>query len=459
MKTIKIRTIFLLNIISILLLTLPLKIQAFDYELKYSQAKKYGINGIYTQSDKIFKQIIAESEKSEEYKWALDSYISLGYNQYKQNKFVKAIEYYSEAIRFKEKYKLQDYKNLDYLYKQYAFVNSILGNHIVAIEYYKKAQKVAFSQENFPSYYDFKISEITSLMYLGYYKSALNLLYTIEYEVNKLNNTENNLVLFLNIVDCNLKLNNPNQANKYLDKSKILINHFADIDYLYNYHLLIAQTFLVKKDTLSCQNKFAEMKEKDWGVHNNNLLKLEIIKLDQIVDISKVKSAELLELEVYFKSIDEKEALIEIYKYLVLLENNSSNMNKYLAETNSNIVKTKNYLNQTLSLNEKLNNDLILITERNIDLAYRNQIYLIVLIAVILLSILSILYCKIFLEKRKLATKNTDLIDNNFILKNHLASIIQELQIHIFTNDMLSKEFLLNAVSQLINYQRSIKEV
>lgn len=458
MKKIITKDNFILNLLILLVFLVSIDLQAFNYNINYNQAIQYSNNEMYDESDIILKKIINEAINEQKYNWLIDSYVSLGYNQYLQNNFVKSIEYYVKGIKYKEKYKIENHKQLDFLYKQYAYVNSILGNQIVAIEYYQKAQMVAYKQKNYTTYLNFKIDEITSLMYLGYNSSALKLLYQLENEVVKYNNKETILVLYLNIIDCNIKLNKPYKAQFYLEKTHQLIKKIDDKDYNYNYNLLNAQTLLAMKDTSNYISKLIQMQNNDWGLTNNNSLKLEIFKFFQKTDIKRINKFELLDLELYYKSIDDKEALIEIYKILSLLENNSKYMNKYISETNNYITKTKIYLNEALLLNEKLNKDLIKITENNLKLAYYNKIYLIIAIAITILFVLSMIICLMHFAKKKLLLKHVDLIDNNFMLKSNLATLILNLQTHIFSNEVLSKDFMINSINQLINYQRSIKE-
>jgi len=207
-------------------------------EDKYKKAIELGKQRDYIASSKLLHEIISDSENTENKNLVLDSYVSLGFINLQQENFINALKYYSEGIKLLEIYEVKNYKNLDYLYKQYAHTNNILGNHITALEYIRKAQILAKHKEQYKTYYDLKISEITSLMYLGYNQESLKKLYDIETEVLSMNDNENITVLYLNIIDCNLKLKNLNIATKYLEIVQKTLKYSNDLDFKFNYELL-----------------------------------------------------------------------------------------------------------------------------------------------------------------------------------------------------------------------------
>jgi hypothetical protein len=422
------------------------------------EAINFSNQGLYDISDNLFRKILKNSTKEEKYDITLDAYVSLGYNQIRQNKFINAIKIYSEAIKFKEKKSIDDYKNLSYLYKQYAYANSFLGNHITAIEYYQKAQKLVYKKENYKAFYDFKISEITSLMYLGYFEKALDQLHNIESEVVSFNNFENQIVLYLNIIDCYLKLNKIEKVDNYINVVQPLINNTNDEDYKFNFELLNAQKYLLLKDTIKSLDYFSKLQGNEWGVYNQNLAKIEEIKILQIYNSNLIKENKLIELEEFFTLIDDNETLITIYKILVKLDNQNKYLDKYLTITNTHLSKTRNYLNQALELHESLNKDLINITLRNSELEYQKYILIISLISLIIMFILTYIIIRYIKTKRKILEVKNEFEDSNFILKTNLKNLILDIQIYFFTNEIISKDFVLNLCNQLINYQKSIKE-
>lgn len=442
----------------LLIIAINNQLLSFNYDKVNQQAIKYSNQGLYEVSDKLFNQIVNKSIEEEKYNKTLDAYVSLGYNQIRQNNYIKAIKYYSDGIKFKERFKVEDYNNLSYLYKQYAYANSFLGNHITSIEYYQKAQKCVHKENNFIAYYNLKIDEITSLMYLGYYHQALKQLHNIEIEVLSFNNNENKIVLFLNIVDCYLKLNNIVESDNYLKKVYPLIKNIQDVDYKFNYELLIAQKTLLQKDTLTALDYLNNLENNECGDFNKYLAKLEKIKILNEYNNNLININELKEIEQFYLTIDDKESLIEIYKFFLNKNNQNIYLDKYLILTYNYLKQTKNYLNQALVLHEQLNKDLINITLRNSELEYQKKILIICLIAVLIIVILSILLYKYIKSKQKIEIINTDYEDSNFQLKSNLTSLILEIQTYFFTNEIISKDFVLKVCTKLINYNKSIKE-
>jgi len=442
----------------ILIILINNQLFSYNYEKVNKQAIKYSNQGLYDISDKLFNEIIINSIAEEKYNKTLDAYVSLGYSQIRQNNYVKAIKYYSDAIKFKEKYNIDNYNNLNYLYKQYAYANSFLGNHITSIEYYQKAQKFVPKNYNMKSYYNLKIDEITSLMYLGYYNKALKQLHNIEVEVLSFNDAENKIVLYLNKVDCYLKLNMIIEANNYMIKVKPLLSKTHEIEYKFNYELLKAQKYLLQKDTAIALDYLNNLHNEEWGVYNLNIAKLEKIKILRTYNSNLIKIDELKELETFYIYVDDKESLIEIYKIFLSMDNYNLYLDKYLKTTNNHLKQTKNYLNQALELHEQLNKDLIKITFKNSELEYQKKILIVSLIAMFIIFILSILLYNYIKSKQKVEEENTDYEDSNFQLKTNLTNLILEIQTHFFTNDNISKDFVLKVCTKLINYHKTIKE-
>ena len=434
------------------------KLLSFNYTEVNNEAINYCNQGLYDISDNLFMKILKKSKIDKKYDITLDAYVSLGYNQIRQNKFINAIKFYSEAIKFKEKKSINEYKNLSYLYKQYAYANSFLGNHITAIEYYQKAQKVVLKKENFKTYYNCKIDEVTSLMYLGYFEKALDQLHNIESEVVSFNNLENQIVLYLNIIDCNIKLNKIEKVNNYIKVVQPLISITNDIDYKFNFEFLKANKYLLHNDTVKCLDSFKKLQINQWGDYNQNVAKIEEIKILENYNINLINEQKLLELEKFFTSIDDKETLITIYKILVKLDNQNKYLDKYLTINNAHLIKTRSYLNQALVLHENLNKDLIKITLRNNELEYQKYILIICLISLIIMLVLTCIIFRYIKTKRKILEVKNEFEDSNFILKTNLKNLIQDIQIYFFTNESISKDFILNLCNQLINYQKSIKE-
>lgn len=448
------------NYIYYILLIIFINSQAFsyDYEKVNRQAIKFANQGLYEISDKLFNEIITKSIEEENYKQTLDAYVSLGYNQIRQNNFINAIKFYSDGIKFKEKYKVDNYQNLSYLYKQYAYANSFLGNHITSIEYYQMAQKSLNKQNEYIAYCNLKIDEITSLMYLGYYEKALKQLHNIEIEVLSFNNTENKVVMFLNIIDCYLKLNKVIDADNYLKKVKPLITNLNDVDYKFNYELLNAQKYLIEKDTTLALTFLNNLNNLDWGIYNKSIANLEKIKILKNYNSTLIKIEDLNELENFYTSINDKQSLIEIYKIYLSFNYQNKYLDKYITTNDKYLKQNKHYLNQALLLHEKLNKDLIEITFRNSELENHKKLLIIGLIALLIIVILSLLLYRYIKIKKNLIEKNIDYEDNKFQLKTNLTNLIIELQTHFFTNETISKDFVLKICTKLINYQKSIKE-
>jgi len=427
-------------------------------EDKYKKAIELGKQRDYIASSKLLHEIISDSENTENKNLVLDSYVSLGFINLQQENFINALKYYSEGIKLLEIYEVKNYKNLDYLYKQYAHTNNILGNHITALEYIRKAQILAKHKEQYKTYYDLKISEITSLMYLGYNQESLKKLYDIETEVLSMNDNENITVLYLNIIDCNLKLKNLNIATKYLEIVQKTLKYSNDLDFKFNYELLKVQKYLVANDTLSYIKEIRKVELNDWGNYNNNNLKFEEFKILQNYNIDEIKIDELLSLKTYFDSIEDKATVIEIYKIILLKNNNIIYLKSYLVENQKYLTKTSNYLAKSLMLNDKLNNDLMQIHNKNIHLKYKNEILLLIIGIIIIIIISCIMGVYFTTKNQKIDFVLKEFQEKNIFLKIQLSSMIINLQIHIFSNEILSKEFLLDSINKLINYQKSIKE-
>jgi len=209
---------------------------------------------------------------------------------------------------------------------------------------------------------------------------------------------------------------------------------------------------------LSYIKEIRKVELNDWGNYNNNNLKFEEFKILQNYNIDEIKIDELLSLKTYFDSIEDKATVIEIYKIILLKNNNIIYLKSYLVENQKYLTKTSNYLAKSLMLNDKLNNDLMQIHNKNIHLKYKNEILLLIIGIIIIIIISCIMGVYFTTKNQKIDFVLKEFQEKNIFLKIQLSSMIINLQIHIFSNEILSKEFLLDSINKLINYQKSIKE-
>lgn len=459
MKNIKQSQIPILSYLFTFILVFNVNLYSFDLEVEYKKAIQLSVQGLHSKSDSILKNIINKSILEENYNKALDSYTALGYNQLIQENFIKSMYYYAEGIKFTEKQKGYNFTNLNYLYKQYAYVNSILNNHIIAIEYYDKAKKIALNSKDYKFYHDLGISSITSIMYLGEYERALKQLLDLEIEIESFNNSENKLVLYLNLLDCFYKLNKSEDFNVYFKKVTPIIDYINDIDYKFSYELLKAQKYLLEKDTNKAINQFVMIEKGDWGDYNINFAKLEKLKTLKIFDTSKINFQELISLELYFSNLDNQTSLIDVYNIILSVSNDKSYLEKYNQINKNYFTKNQLYLNQALELNEKLQNEIRIIMLKQQELEYQKQKYMIVAISLGILLIISVILVYYIYKNKKVKDENLIYKESNISIKTSIKDMILEIQTQIFTNDIISKEYVLNNIlNNLINYHKQIKE-
>lgn len=414
-----------------------------DYNKKYNDAIELSVNGKFEKSNQLFNSILQSAYKTNNHELKLDCINAIGYNYELLEEYEKSLKMYSKGILLIYKQELFYYNGINYIFKNYANLNSFLGNYITALNYYKICAKIAEDNGDMLSLIDFKICIAAEKKLLGLNQQALNDLNKIEMLIeqhdykNKLDLT-NKIAYYLNCIDLNLELNNLGEVKRIYNK----INNnnyyeFTNNEYYFNFSLIQLKSAIANnnKNVDSVYKSIDQTKLTESELRNLNC-KYKLYGIEKNRD-NKELISELKTIISYYEHHKELNNLIPIYNKLNQIYNtklpldftiNLNFYNEYINQKNTN-------LNNSLISNNRLEDEIKQL-KNNIE---SKQVMINIIIFILILSfILSFSLATLYNKQKKINKLIDEKVNINIKdkkIKMVFTNSLIELQNYIYNND------------------------
>ncbi len=414
-----------------------------DYNKKYNDAIELSVNGKFEKSNQLFNSILQSAYKTNNHELKLDCINAIGYNYELLEEYEKSLKMYSKGILLIYKQELFYYNGINYIFKNYANLNSFLGNYITALNYYKICAKIAEDKKDMLSLIDFKICIAAEKKLLGLNQQALNDLNKIEMLIeqhdykNKLDLT-NKIAYYLNCIDLNLELNNLGEVKRIYNK----INNnnyyeFTNNEYYFNFSLIQLKSAIANnnKNVDSVYKSIDQTKLTESELRNLNCI-YKLYGIEKNRD-NKELISELKTIISYYEHHKELNNLIPIYNKLNQIYNtklpldftiNLNFYNEYINQKNTN-------LNNSLISNNRLEDE---IKQLKNNIESKQDIINIIIFILILSFILSFSLATLYNKQKKINKLIDEKVNINIKDKKNkivFTNSLIELQNYIYNND------------------------
>ncbi len=449
----------IIKYITLILIINNLLAYSSNYKLEYYKAIELAENKQYNEANEIFDNLINTTLKNEDYELALDMYTAKGYNHELMEEYLQSIKILSDAILLYNQKKLNNYSNILYLYKNYAYVNSKVGNYVTALEYYNYCLNKVNIEKDIELYLDYSICIASTKIDIGMRNEAkidLNKLYMLIMNNNKVR-IQTKIAYLINL---SLNLTSLNEIENAKDIHNYINKNYKSIAQKEYYFSLITLTLNI--------NIFQNKKNIDSiyaNINFNELNELENYSLKYLYNnylINNDKSNnfalnELLLCYEYFHRISHYKTALEIFVLIDSLENFKLLNKKMFLHKDAIILMTQqNYeLIRSIRLNNKLNYE---ISNSKIELKEAKLINLIYLI-IIITSIIISFFIFIIYFKQKIITQIKNTNYNKEIelksLKFAFSNNLREMQMLLIKNN---KEDIKDIYKNIFNNLNNIKD-
>ena len=452
----KVITIILFVIFSIL----PISLYSIDHTSLYNRAISLAQDGDYESSLAILEDIEEYAMINEEYEQQFTIQIARGVVYRRMSEFDKSLNEYKNAQILYKVEDLDDPERLISLYQNYAVLNSMLGNDVAEVEYYKKAIEVAEEIGDNYLLVTNKIYLTKKNIDMGNVKNSIKKLLDINKFIDDELPNYDKRHLFNNLVYVYLELGNLEEAIKYLDELNLIENISEDYDVFIPSKInqaLIKQREgntegaldILDKTEKSCENIF----------YKNRLIIEKSGIYASVGDFELAKKG-LKSAETYFKSISNTQYQIEIIniksQYLKLLDMNDI---AYYNKMQDSIIKAdKATLLESITINDELKDAI-----KTIEAESRyKSIVITVGIAILFVLLSSVLALNRQLKVKRMDEENFDLTfsinDIFFIFDKYFGSNLAKLQRYLVINKEMDRDELLEICNEMTINAFKLKE-